>query len=140
MRTARMWMASATPGGAPGYDENKEASNNITHSAAQTSQRLRGTYWPNPGSQGKAGAKRMICRLARLAALGERKCAATQPVAWMKPRSCPDPEHACIRNQRNRQLTIRGPGCQTGIGHGDLRVTAAALFIQRAICPRAPGR
>jgi hypothetical protein len=38
-----MWMASAIPGGAPGYDDNKEFGNFITHSAAQTSQRLRGT-------------------------------------------------------------------------------------------------
>src|SRR5438445_13410259 len=35
-------MASAIPGGAPGYDDDKEFSNNITHVAAQTSQRLRG--------------------------------------------------------------------------------------------------
>src|SRR5713226_902084 len=36
-----MWMASATPGGAPGYDYDKEFGNNITHLAARTSQRLR---------------------------------------------------------------------------------------------------
>src|SRR5215207_4162429 len=42
MHTARIWMASATPGGAPGYDYDKEFGNNITHLAARTSQRLRG--------------------------------------------------------------------------------------------------
>src|ERR1700735_1283909 len=41
MHTARMWMASAIPGGAPGYDDDKEFGNFITHSAARTSQRLR---------------------------------------------------------------------------------------------------
>src|SRR3979409_433475 len=34
-------MASAIPCGAPGYDDDKEFGNNITHSLAQTSQRLR---------------------------------------------------------------------------------------------------
>jgi hypothetical protein len=43
MHTARIWMASAIPGGAPGYDDNKEFGNFITHSMARTSQRLRGT-------------------------------------------------------------------------------------------------
>ena len=42
MHTARIWMASATPGGAPGYDYDKEFGNNIAHSRARTSQRLRG--------------------------------------------------------------------------------------------------
>src|SRR5471032_952730 len=54
MHTARMWMASATPGGAPGYDDDKQFGNFITHMAARTSQRLRGTYLPAPRSQGKA--------------------------------------------------------------------------------------
>jgi hypothetical protein len=31
MHTARIWMASATPGGAPGYDDDKEFGNFITH-------------------------------------------------------------------------------------------------------------
>ena len=53
MHTARIWMASATPGGAPGYDYDKEFGNNIAHLAAQTSQRLRGLYRPALGSQGK---------------------------------------------------------------------------------------
>jgi hypothetical protein len=41
MHTARFWMASAIPGGAPGYDDDKELGNFITHIAAQTSRRLR---------------------------------------------------------------------------------------------------
>jgi len=31
MHTARIWMASAIPGGAPGYDDDKEFGNFITH-------------------------------------------------------------------------------------------------------------
>src|SRR5436190_23952011 len=46
-------MALAIPGGAPRYDYDKEFGNNITHCAAQTSQRLRALYRPNPGSQGR---------------------------------------------------------------------------------------
>jgi hypothetical protein len=34
---------SATPGGAPGYDDDKEFGNNIAHLAALASQRLRET-------------------------------------------------------------------------------------------------
>jgi hypothetical protein len=38
-----MWMTSAIPGGAPGYDDDKQFGNFITHLTSQTSQRLRGT-------------------------------------------------------------------------------------------------
>ena len=42
MRTVRIQGGkSATPGGAPGYDDDKELGNNIAHRAARTSQRLR---------------------------------------------------------------------------------------------------
>jgi hypothetical protein len=34
-------MASAIPGGAPGYDDDKELGNFITHMTARTSRRLR---------------------------------------------------------------------------------------------------
>jgi hypothetical protein len=34
-------MASAIPGGAPGYDDDKQFGNFITHMADRTSQRLR---------------------------------------------------------------------------------------------------
>src|ERR1700737_417591 len=37
------WMASATPGGAPGYDENQQLGNFIAHQTAPASQRLRET-------------------------------------------------------------------------------------------------
>src|SRR6187402_3419187 len=62
MHTARMWMASATPGGAPGYDDDKKFGNNITHLTARTSQRLRGTYCPSFKSQatGAIGAEKQL--------------------------------------------------------------------------------
>ena len=41
MHTARFWMALAIPGGAPGYDDDKQFGNFITHLTAQASQRLR---------------------------------------------------------------------------------------------------
>jgi hypothetical protein len=41
MHTARFWMALAIPGGAPGYDDDKELGNFITHMTARTSRRLR---------------------------------------------------------------------------------------------------
>src|SRR3569833_3543244 len=46
-------MASATPGGAPGYDYDKEFGNNITHLAARTSQRLRGYTVQSPEVKGR---------------------------------------------------------------------------------------
>jgi hypothetical protein len=52
MHTARIWMASATPGGALGYDYDKEFGNNITHLAARTSQRLRGYIYQPPEVKG----------------------------------------------------------------------------------------
>ena len=54
MHTARFWMALAIPGGAPGYDDDKQFGNFITHMTARTSQRLREPYRPNLKSQGKA--------------------------------------------------------------------------------------
>src|ERR1700722_19842682 len=39
-------MALAIPGGAPGYDDDKQFGNFITHMAAHTSQRLRGYSRP----------------------------------------------------------------------------------------------
>src|ERR1700754_5184066 len=53
LHTARMWMASATPGGAPGYDYDGKFGNNITHFAARTSQRLRGYSHRSPKVKGK---------------------------------------------------------------------------------------
>jgi hypothetical protein len=41
----------AIPGGAPGYDYDKEFGNNIAHFTAYASQRLRETYCPMAESQ-----------------------------------------------------------------------------------------
>jgi hypothetical protein len=41
MHTARFRMALAIPGGAPGYDDDKQFGNFIAHTTARTSQRLR---------------------------------------------------------------------------------------------------
>src|SRR4051812_3189027 len=46
-------MASATPGGAPGYDYDKEFGNNVAHSTARTSQRLRGYTARSPEVKGR---------------------------------------------------------------------------------------
>src|SRR6476660_7523889 len=51
-------MASATPGGAPGYDYDKEFGNNITHFAARTSQRLRGYTARSPEVKGRTPSAR----------------------------------------------------------------------------------
>ncbi|SIO33709.1 hypothetical protein SAMN05443247_04109 [Bradyrhizobium erythrophlei] len=53
MHTVRIWMASAIPGGAPGYDYDKEFGNNITHLAARTSQRLRVYSHQTPEVKGR---------------------------------------------------------------------------------------
>jgi hypothetical protein len=45
-------MALAIPGGAPGYDDNKQFGNFIAHMTARTSQRLRGYNWPTPEVKG----------------------------------------------------------------------------------------
>jgi hypothetical protein len=51
-------MASAIPGGAPGYDDDKQFGNNITHNAVQTSQRLRGYSCQRPEVKGRRTAAR----------------------------------------------------------------------------------
>ena len=53
MHTARIWMASATPGGAPGYDYDKEFGDNVAHSRSRTSQRLRGYTARSPEVKGR---------------------------------------------------------------------------------------
>jgi len=78
MHTARMWMTSAIPGGAPGYDDDKEFGNFITHMAAQTSRRLR-EHNDHPeksreGTNGRdfgrlAGSRRSARAKIRLAAM-----------------------------------------------------------------------
>jgi hypothetical protein len=42
-RTVRSGMASASPGGAPGYDKNKKLGNFVAHFIVTASQRLRNT-------------------------------------------------------------------------------------------------
>ena len=71
MHTARMWMASATPGGVPGYDDDEKFGNNITHCRSQTSQRLRGLYGPIEESQARA----QILELSGFLAFGESESA-----------------------------------------------------------------
>ena len=70
MHTARIWMALAIPGGAPGYDGNKQFGNFITHMTARTSQRLRGYSRPTPKVKG-GGSCRNFKRLTRFRAFGE---------------------------------------------------------------------
>ena len=70
MHTARIWMALAIPGGAPGYDGNKKFGNFITHMAARTSQRLRGYSRPTPEVKG-GGSCRNSKGLTRFRAFGE---------------------------------------------------------------------
>src|SRR5882757_5114078 len=60
MHTARIWMASATPGGAPGYDYDKEFGNNIAHLEARTSQRLRGYSRQTPEVKGRRQSARFL--------------------------------------------------------------------------------
>src|ERR1700692_3459617 len=60
MHTARIWMALAIPGGAPGYDYDKEFGNNITHLAARTSQRLRVYSCQTPEVKGRRHLTRFL--------------------------------------------------------------------------------
>jgi hypothetical protein len=46
-------MASAIPGGAPGYDDDKQFGNFVTHFAADTSQRLRDHSVKTPDVKGR---------------------------------------------------------------------------------------
>jgi hypothetical protein len=64
-----MWMASAIPGGAPGYDDDKEFGNNITHLAARTSQRLRG-YSHQPSKVKGSGEAARFSDFSRVPGLG----------------------------------------------------------------------
>src|SRR5882724_3630504 len=70
---------SATPGGAPGYDDDKEFGNFITHIGARTSQRLREHTARSPEVKGKRRRTRRIWSLAGLRPLGERVFQACVP-------------------------------------------------------------
>jgi hypothetical protein len=64
-------MTSAIPGGAPGYDDDKELGNNVAHATRRTSRRLRETYWPKPCCQGTAPLFRDVVSLTGFLAFGE---------------------------------------------------------------------
>jgi hypothetical protein len=70
MHTARIWMALAIPGGAPGYDYNNKLGNFIAHTTAQTSQRLRGYSHQAPEVKG-GGVWRDFSKVTRFRAFGE---------------------------------------------------------------------
>ena len=70
MHTARIWMALAIPGGAPGYDYNNKLGNFIAHIAARTSQRLRGYSHQAPEVKGD-GFLRDLGRVTRFRAFRE---------------------------------------------------------------------
>jgi hypothetical protein len=63
-------MALAIPGGAPGYDYNNKLGNFIAHTAARTSQRLRGYSHQAPEVKG-GGVSRDLSRLTRFQGFGE---------------------------------------------------------------------
>jgi hypothetical protein len=63
-------MALAIPGGAPGYDYDKEFGNNITHLAARTSQRLRVYIRQTPKVKGSV-SERDFSSLAGFREFGE---------------------------------------------------------------------
>ena len=70
MHTARIWMALAIPGGAPGYDYNNKLGNFIAHIVARTSQRLRGYSHRTPEVKG-GGFSDDFERVTRFRAFGE---------------------------------------------------------------------
>src|SRR6478736_9498817 len=90
-------MALSIPGGAPRYDYDKKLGNNITHCAAQTSQRLRALYRPNPGSQGRDAKIAIWSSVTGFRPFGECEFAvpcharATRPVPPATPTPPPAP-------------------------------------------------
>ena len=104
MHTARIWMALAIPGGAPGYDYDKEFGNNITHSRSQTSQRLRGLYRPAPGSQGKDAFSAITASVAGFRRFGECEFA-VPAMRWGAQTSVRSPDEA----QRNPGISPAVP-------------------------------
>src|ERR1700726_5145590 len=80
LHTARIWMALAIPGGAPGYDDDKQFGNFITHMAAHTSQRLRGYSRPTPEVKG-GRYKARFCEINRVRGVLARMNLPFQPCA-----------------------------------------------------------
>src|SRR5712692_9931693 len=71
-------MALAIPGGAPGYDDDKQFGNFITHMAARTSSRLRKHSGETPEVKGSRRSARSV-QLSRVPGISrERKC-------WFQP-------------------------------------------------------
>jgi hypothetical protein len=54
MHTARIWITSAIPGGAPGYYDDKEFGNFITHTALKFPKGCAGYTCRTPNVKGKA--------------------------------------------------------------------------------------
>jgi hypothetical protein len=78
-------MASATPGGAPGYDYDKEFGNNIAHLTARTSQRLRGYTVRSPKVKGRTPLA-CFCSLAAFQPFGEWEfCGSSHAQARPRP-------------------------------------------------------
>jgi hypothetical protein len=70
MHTARIWMASAIPGGAPGYDDDKQFGNFITHMATELPKGC-ANIAANPGKSREGHTKRFIHSLAGFFSPGE---------------------------------------------------------------------
>jgi hypothetical protein len=64
-------MTSAIPGGAPGYDDDKELGNNVAHATRRTSRRLREIDRQTPFCQGTAPPFRDLVSLTGFLAFGE---------------------------------------------------------------------
>jgi len=66
-------MALAIPGGAPGYDDDKESGNNITHMAAPDFPKVARNILPKPGKSSTGQSQRSNQSLAGFLASGERE-------------------------------------------------------------------
>src|SRR3981081_3256572 len=110
-------MASAIPGGAPGYDYDKEFGNNIAHFAARASQRLRALYRPNPGSQGKDAQNAILSSVTGFRPFGECEFAV--------PCHAPSPLMVRSASSRVSNHEARGPSFENA---------AARLLRMRSVC------
>jgi hypothetical protein len=67
-----MWMTSAIPGGAPGYDGDKEFGNNVAHTTHRTSRRLRDHSPQCTKVKARAGPFRDASNVSGFLPFGER--------------------------------------------------------------------
>ena len=105
-------MASATRGGAPGYDDDKEFGNNIAHLPAQTSQRLRGYSQLTPIVKASCHSRRFGTRLAGFRPFGEGEIAAMpqKRSAWQRLcRDCHRPSPGAMAIQPPPRRLRRHP-------------------------------